>query len=233
LSDKVEVRRYLEEQGLAHLLVPVCGGPWESMDEVSFDDLEPGFVMKAAHGSNMNEIVVSNDHLDVERLTSIAHRWLNSTYARAAVEPHYRAIPRRVYCEVLIGDPSEIIDYKIHCLNGRPEFILVTSERSTGLKLALFTPDWEELDGLRPEFAHSDRLGPPPHLSTMLAVAKRLSSNIPFVRVDLYDTPSQVYFGEMTFSPAGGLFPYFSKSMQNRFGNRLTLPAESGPPDVA
>ena len=38
----------------------------------------------------------------------------------------------------------------------------------------------------------------------MLAVAKKLSEDFPFVRVDLYNINGQIYFSEMTFTPAKG-----------------------------
>ena len=38
----------------------------------------------------------------------------------------------------------------------------------------------------------------------MIRIAKKLSEDIPLVRVDFYEDNEQIYVGEMTFSP--GLF---------------------------
>ena len=49
----------------------------------------------------------------------------------------------------------------------------------------------------------------PWHLEEMLEVARRLSGPFEFVRVDLYDTPKGVRFGELTFTPTNGNIRFF------------------------
>jgi hypothetical protein len=39
----------------------------------------------------------------------------------------------------------------------------------------------------------------------MMHVASQLSQGFDFVRVDLYNVDGKVYFGELTFTPAGSL----------------------------
>jgi hypothetical protein len=39
----------------------------------------------------------------------------------------------------------------------------------------------------------------------MLEIAEALSRGFDFVRVDLYNFDGQIYFGEMTCTPAGGM----------------------------
>ena len=39
----------------------------------------------------------------------------------------------------------------------------------------------------------------------MVEIAKILSEDFDFVRVDLYEYKDQVYFSELTFSPFGGI----------------------------
>ena len=41
----------------------------------------------------------------------------------------------------------------------------------------------------------------PEHLEEMFSIAKELSQEIPFVRIDLYNVDGIIYFGEMTFFP--------------------------------
>jgi hypothetical protein len=42
----------------------------------------------------------------------------------------------------------------------------------------------------------------------MVGIARTLSAEFPFVRVDLYDLPSGPLFGELTFSPGAGLMRF-------------------------
>lgn len=39
----------------------------------------------------------------------------------------------------------------------------------------------------------------------MVELAEKLSENIQFVRVDIYEVQGEVYFGEMTFYPGAGV----------------------------
>ncbi len=42
----------------------------------------------------------------------------------------------------------------------------------------------------------------------MFELASRLSQDIGFVRVDLYNTNGRTYCGELTLSPVGGIFQF-------------------------
>ncbi len=58
----------------------------------------------------------------------------------------------------------------------------------------------------------------------MYEVTKSLSAPFPFVRVDLYEFEEQVVFGELTFTPTGGLGKAFSEEANLMFGKLLELP---------
>ena len=45
----------------------------------------------------------------------------------------------------------------------------------------------------------------PIFLDELLKISKKLSKDIPFLRVDCYITEKQIYFGELTFYPDVGL----------------------------
>ena len=55
----------------------------------------------------------------------------------------------------------------------------------------------------------------------MIRVAGQLSKPFDFVRVDLYDTPSGVYAGELTFTPGAGLEPFSSERFARELLARL------------
>ena len=57
----------------------------------------------------------------------------------------------------------------------------------------------------------------------MFHYAEVLSQRFPFVRVDFYDTPQQVYFGELTFTPGGGFDIARLPQTQLMMGNKLDL----------
>ena len=70
---------------------------------------------------------------------------------------------------------------------------------------------------------YSKKLAMPQHLDEMVEMAKRLSKNIPFVRVDFYEIDGNVYFGELTFYPAGGMGIFVPKQTDLEFGELLIL----------
>jgi hypothetical protein len=55
----------------------------------------------------------------------------------------------------------------------------------------------------------------------MKELAMKISSGIPFVRVDFYDIKGKVYFGEMTFFPGNGM--YYQDDWDYKMGDLLDL----------
>lgn len=220
-TDKYEVRRYIESKGFEEILIPLVGGPWSRITDIDVSRLPNQFVLKAAHGCEMNFICKDKSSLDESHMFRLAAEWLKRDYPRACIEPHYKLIPHRLYCEKYIGGIDDVIDYKIHCINGNPEFILTCSNRTRALKLNLYDLDWNALPGLQGDMRNEEEIARPRLLTDMVGIAKELSENFDFVRVDLYETNGRVQFGELTFSPAAGVFPYFSDSFISRWGKEL------------
>lgn len=221
LTDKFEVRGYVEEKGLGDILIPLSGGPWEDISDIDVDALPSQFVLKATHGCEMNYICRDKAALDVADMVAHARKWLASDYPRACVEPHYKLIPHRIYAEQYVGGMDDVVDYKLHCLNGVPSFILTCSNRERSLKLNLYDVDWNAIDGLQGSMKNPGDIERPSMLSKMVDVSRALSSDFEFVRVDLYEKDGQVYFGELTFSPAVGVLPYYTDEFIAQWGEIL------------
>ena len=231
-TDKWEVRDYVAGKGLSHILIPVHGGAVASAEELDFSLFPDQFVLKATHGCRMNYICMDKDKLDQEACRKTVHQWLNTTYGTYSVEPHYRNIPHRAYCESCIGEESQLVDYKIHCMNGKPSFILAckarASEDGKGSSVAMYLYDtqWNPLDVLHNYRGHgpgSGSIAKPQKLEEMLAVARKLSEDFDFVRVDLYETGGRIWFGELTFTPANGVFPSYSQEFLEGEGKKLII----------
>ena len=122
----------------------------------------------------------------------------------------------------MIASPDEIVDYKIHCINGNPEFILTCCDRSTELKLGLYDLNWRKIDGLTSGTLTAE-VNKPENLDEMIRASKRLSEDFDFVRVDLYETKGRIYFGELTFTPASGVLPYFTDEFLKEQGEKLVI----------
>ena len=56
----------------------------------------------------------------------------------------------------------------------------------------------------------------------MKKVAEELSSDFPFVRVDLYNVNGKIYFGELTFYPSSGYGKFHPDEFDIQLGAYLT-----------
>lgn len=232
-TDKYAVREYVANKGLADILIPlVYNGCWTNEEQIDFDTLPKRFVLKATHGCKMNYIVPDKEKLDVVQCKKEVRRWLHTTYGTYSMEPHYIGIPHRVYAEQYISDAHELNDYKFHCLNGKPQFVLVCSNRKTNgdqamqVTLDLFDTHWNHLDELvasGAEHPGDGRIPRPSQLVEMVDIAQTLAEDFRFVRVDLYEKDGQVFFGELTFTPAHCVFPYLTDDFNDRMGELLRL----------
>ena len=231
-TDKWEVRKYITQKGLSDILIPTVGGPWNKVKEIDFDKLPNKFILKATHGCKMNYIVEDKSKLDLVNCKKTLQSWLNTTYGTYSLETHYKKISHRIYAEQLLETQKGLMDYKIHCLNGVPQFILVCSDRnslgkSMQVTLDLFNTDWQSSNNfLQPsglEVVGQNKINKPEKLQQMLSIATILSKDFSFVRVDLYEEKEKIYFGELTFSPACGVFPYFKDEFINDMGKRLNI----------
>lgn len=210
LADKYEVRGYIRQKGLEELLVPLYG-VYDSVEQIDFDALPERFVLKATHGCDMNLICADKEQLSQSAARNKMRFWMRTNLAYMSLELHYAHIRPRMLCEQYLETDSDMMDYKFHCHNGNVLFVLVCSERKKGNYRDVFMPDWTH----RPEAVVNAKCNPnkiqkPENYQKMLEIARVLSEDFPFVRVDLYEVQGKVYFGELTFTPATGVLSHFS-----------------------
>lgn len=210
LADKIAVRDYIASKGLSHLL-PAMYGEWDDANAVNFEALPEKFAMKTNHGCGNHIICHNKQTLDINKAKSELNKTLKQTYN--IMEPHYQYIKPRIFAEELINDgKGELpIDYKFMCVNGQPMCILACSDRGENDKpfKTTFSPEWNHLPWVT-NVGNESNVSRPKHLEEMVEIAKTLSADFKFVRVDLYDCPDKVVFGELTFSPAEGILSTFT-----------------------
>lgn len=229
-TDKYAVREYVKSKGLENILVPYVGGPWENVEHINFKELTYPCILKATHGCKMNYILNDIQNIDIEKCKQEMSKWLKVSYGSYSIEPHYKLIPHRIYAEQLIDGIDDLIDYKFHCINGNPEFVLTCSARQANgdaamaVTLDLYDMEWNhipEVVSMKNEIAGDGSIKKPETFERMKEIAKILSRDFEFVRVDLYEIKGNILFGELTFSPACCVFPYFSKKFDEEMGRRF------------
>lgn len=203
-TDKYRIRNYLKEKNLLNYGVPYIGF-WNKVDDIPLDKLPNKFVLKCNHGCAYNIICSNKDELDIIEAKKKLSKWLKEDFSEFNAEPHYSHIKRGIICEEYLGDGNSdfLIDYKIHCFNGKPKFVLICSGRAQrSAEYIYYDLNWDELPYSNTESSHFSK---PTSFSEMIDVCNVIAKDFPFVRVDFYDINGRPYIGELTFVPAGGL----------------------------
>ena len=119
-----------------------------------------------------------------------------------------------------------LIDYKFYCFNGVPKYLYVSQgmDNHATARLSFATINWELAPFGRSDYPQMEELPEKPkHFGEMLDLAKKLSNNHPFLRVDLYEIDNHVYFSELTFSPCDGFMPFNPKEYDLKLGEMVNL----------
>ena len=229
-ADKVSVQGYVEEKlgkEVADSLFCTKYGVWEHVEDIDIETLPNSFVFKSNHASGHVILCEDKTKLDWVQTKVTLNNWLRTNFFYMHGEWQYKNIKPKIICEELLD--ADIIDYRIFCFGGKPEYIKVTkhnNESKGGYDCALYYPDWTET-----EFTLAQNYGylsvpKPADLDTMLEIARKLSKDFSFVRVDLYSVSGRTYFAELTFTPNSGCEWFTDESVDLRFGEMFKLPKD-------
>ncbi|APA90065.2 hypothetical protein BJG93_32125 (plasmid) [Paraburkholderia sprentiae WSM5005] len=228
LTDKLTVRDYVARKlGESHL-IPLLAAP-ETFTKEVFDALPDSFVMKANHGSTYVKVVRNKSATSFEELRDLANHWLSLDFYKIGREKHYRPIKPRIFFEQLLLDESGNVppDYKLQCFGAKSGrlviYILVISDRfGADTRGDLYDVNWNHLDVVIGEYKPSENPPPrPDNLDAIVDAGIKLSADFDYVRVDLYSPNSQIYFGELTFTPGAGVLPFMPDRIDYEWGSLI------------
>ena len=112
--------------------------------------------------------------------------WLRENYYDLTGEWGYKDIVPNMICEKLLH--GDIIDYKFFCFDGIPMIANVIGDRKKGRYHEIWVDlNFRNLSSAQNLGGFSSRTVKPEHWEKMIQIAKILSKEFPFVRVDLYD----------------------------------------------
>lgn len=227
MVDKYGAKFYVSDRLGDKYIIPTLG-VWNRVDDIEWHKLPDRFVLKCTH--NSGGLVISKDKskLDIEKAKRILNQSLKFDFYKAGREWPYKDVPRRIIAEEFMEDSEgqDLSDYKIHCFNGEPKAILVCRDRfsATGLTEDFYDEKWNHMDVRRPN--HPNAAVPmekPDELELMLDLARKLSAEVPFLRVDFYIVNHHIYFGELTFYPATGMTPFVPEEWDWKFGSWINI----------
>lgn len=237
LVDKYAVKEWVEKRIGSKYIIPTIG-VWNTPKEIDWNILPHRFVLKTTHGGGGGSVIICRDknHFDVESAKMKLSLCMKKNIYNSFREWPYKNVKRRIIAETYKEEKNDkgefshdLSDYKFFCFNGEPTYCQVIRNRHTKEVIDFYTMEWEHMDfvGLNPKCLNGENgVVRPSCLDEMINVCKVLSSGIPFVRVDLYFINGSVYFGEMTFFPAGGFGRFTPTEWNIIMGNKIILDNE-------
>ena len=209
-ADKFAVREYVSSCDYGDILVPLIA-IYDKVSEIEWDRLPESFAMKWNFGCGYNIICPKKSELDIVSSIKKMKKWKNSKKYLDYSEVQYMGVKKKILVEEYLSSIDNVFpaDYKVYCFNGIPRAILYMDDRGKEcIRAAFFDIDWNYIG--KPQnskYLDFDFLPSKPEcLTKMIEASKRLSLPFEFVRVDFYCVGGKLYFGEMTFTPAGGFF---------------------------
>lgn len=235
MVDKYEVKDYVAGIIGQQYIIPTLG-VWDRAEDIDFDSLPNQFVLKATHDSG--RIIICKDKRNFDQNNAIKEmkKSLQRNFYAVTREWPYKMVKRRIiaekYMESKANDaPKDLPDYKFYCFSGEPIYCQVIRDRSTLETIDFYDMNWNHQNfiGLNPNAIYGTiPVDKPKCLPNMIEICKKLSNNIPFVRVDLYVIDDNEYFGELTFYPASGNGKFSPKEWMIKLGEMISLPKRGG-----
>ena len=227
-ADKYKVRKFIAETIGEKYLIPLIG-MYRTAEEIPWKELPDRFVLKCNHASGTNIICKDITALDIASAEKKLRAWLKRNAYWSEREWCYKDIEPCIICEQFIEtqDGNTPDDYKFMCFNGVPRLIQVHHDRYGNHTLDYYTPEWKKADLQRIDANTSAKIVERPEkLEEMLSIAERLSKDMYYARVDLYNVSGKIYFGEITMYPTGGFSTFSRYEDDLLLGSYIKLPTD-------
>lgn len=230
MVDKYEVRNYIKEKVGEEYLIPLLG-VYDRYDDIDFDKLPNQFVLKPNHTSGNVFICKDKSKVDYKKLKIEVDSWMKREYYWVHREWPYKNVKPKIICDKYMVDESgsELKDYKFMCFNGvvKCSFVCLNRNSKSGLNVDFYDMDWNPMSFER-HYPNSGTIIPKPkNFDKMVEFAEKLSIDIPFVRVDFYESNGWLYFGELTFYPGSGFEGFNPESYDYLLGSWIKLPLKT------
>lgn len=252
-ADKWAVREFVKER-IGEKYLAECIGVYDDVDKIPYAELPRQFVLKATHGSGWNIICPDKEKLDWPLAKRKMRKWLRMDFSRNGREWQYHEIKPQIIAERFIVDSEcpTLRDYKLFTFRGETKYIWVDFTEPMGGRSAseiqaeigyakpkianglvryrnIYDANWNFMPGrgsLHP-CKESAAVKKPECLEEMIQVAKKLASDFPQCRVDLYVIGGKrVVFGELTFTGGNGCNAFYPQSFNDELGAYIELPTE-------
>ena len=236
MVDKIEAKKWVADRIGDRYITPTLG-VWDDPEKIDFDALPDRFVLKCNHNSGLGMCICTDKaKLDVPAVIADLKIGLAQDYYLDYREWAYKDVKRRILAEEYIDAAGEtglahgLIDYKVHCFSGEPDFIEVIGNRDHEHGTAesdIYDFEWRKPGWRFGDYpAFSEDVPRPDNLAEMYEAAKALSKQLKYARIDFYSVNSALKFGEITLYPNAGMVLYnsdYTPETDAMLGNKIKL----------
>lgn len=220
LADKYAVRDYISKIGLSHILVPLYH-VYNDPGELNMAELPEKCIIKANNGSGDVVIVEDKEKVNINNLRNHFYDIQAKPYGKLTAEAHYLKMPFKIVVEKLLDIKKQdivsqsLVDYKLWFVNGKFRGVWVVKDRVNGrIKHQWRDENWM----LLPDYTRSNNhyessdfeIPCPVKYNEMIEYGTRMAKGHKVVRVDFYVVDNEIYFGELTFTSAGGMMNFYT-----------------------
>ena len=229
MVDKIAVKDFVKTKIGIEFIIPTIG-TWDNIEQIDLSQLPNQFVLKTSNGGGSCGVVVCKDKskFSLSKATALMDGAKGCDIYKGYREWPYKNVPKRILAEVFIedGKNEDLIDYKFYCFNGEPIYCQVIRDRHSIETIDFYDMNWilQPFVGLNPKAQNGRKpLRKPQNFNTMIEICRKLSKDIPFVRIDQYNVNGTIYFGEITFYPGSGLGRFKPHEWNKKLGGLIHL----------
>ena len=194
-------------------------------------------IIKVSSGSGANLIVRDKDQYTEEYIQKLLKKYIiySKIHARTTLEHQYIIDNPYIVVEELLNDGKGGIpnDYKFLYINGELSYIYCSVDRLGANVRQVYDENWNRLHFIWVEGAdkkkfdrseQSKSIPKPVNFELMKDLSGKLAKDYPLVRIDFYETGTQIYIGEITLHHGSGHDKFYPVSFDDYYGRMLNLP---------
>jgi hypothetical protein len=187
-----------------------------------YKKLPDKFVLKANHGSGMVLLVDKNQY-SFRHIKKVVDQWQLYDYGNLTRQWVYKKLGKKIIAEELVYTKNgSLTDYKFFCIHGNVELVQVDLDRSENHVRNLYDKHFNRLDA-KLLIKDGYNIKKPVLYNKAVTIAEELSKDFDFIRVDLYITEDEIYFGELTNTPGNGFEPFVPEELDFKLGQKLSF----------
>ena len=220
--DKLEMKAMARERipDPQRLRIPETWWTGTDVDDIPEELLTRKAILKPNDGSGDVVFLPATR----EELRTATADWLTGEQAERLGEWGYSQAQHVMLIEELIPFDSDLPDYKFSVFSDGEIVLEVHTGRFTEHRCTYYNNNWEKYDASSTYLPASEQVTRPERLEDMFALAAELGAGWDYIRVDFYVSGDDIWFGEYSPYPGGGVTRFVPPSFDAWLGSHWTLP---------